>query len=85
MADRFKVTAEKLALNITQAIEQKTWENSQLRQELDYERRKYQASYRARAYIALEADRAVKSLEQALSNLRNLEEAMEESNVTLDT
>jgi hypothetical protein len=66
-------------------MEQKTWENSQLRQELEYERQKYQASYRARTYIALEADRAVKSLEQALSSLRNLEEAMEESKVTSDT
>jgi hypothetical protein len=41
MADRSKVTAGNLALNISRAIEQKTWENNQLRQELEYERQKY--------------------------------------------
>jgi len=64
--------------NLSQLIEQKTWENDQLRRELDRERDRYRASYRARMYIAAEASRVVESLQQALINFQELQKEIEE-------
>lgn len=64
--------------NLSQLIEQKTCENDQLRRELDHERDRYRASYRARMYIAAEASRVVESLQQALINFQELHKEIEE-------
>lgn len=63
--------------NFSQLIEQKTWENDQLRRELEQERERYRASYRARMYIAAEAGRVVESLQQALRNFEQLNKEIE--------
>jgi hypothetical protein len=64
--------------DFSQLIEQKTWENDQLRQELEHERAKYLTSHRARTYIGTEAKRAVESLKQALVNFDELQKSIEE-------
>lgn len=63
--------------NLPQLIDQKTWENDQLRQELDKERDRYRASHRSRTYIAAEASQLVKSLQQVLLNFQELQKEIE--------
>lgn len=63
---------------LSQLIDQKTCENDQLRLELDRERDRCRASYRARMYIAAEASRVIESLQQALINFQELHKEIEE-------
>lgn len=64
--------------NLSKLIDQKTCENDQLKLELDRERDRCRASYRARMYIAAEASRVVESLQQALINFQELHKEIEE-------
>ena len=54
--------------SLTQIIEQKTWENGQLRQELAYQQRKHGASM----YLLGEVRLVVESLQHALHNFQKL-------------
>lgn len=54
--------------SLSQIIEQRTWENGQLRQELLYEQRRHGASM----YLLEEVKMAVKSLQQALINFQQI-------------
>lgn len=62
---------------ILQLIDQKMSENEQLRGELEYERKRYQASRHARLYIAAEASRVVETLREALENFEELTREIE--------
>jgi hypothetical protein len=64
--------------NLSHLIDQKTCENDQLKFELDRERDRCRASYRARMYIAAEASRVVESLQQALIKFQELHKEIEE-------
>jgi len=59
--------------DLSQLIEQKLFENNQLRRKLELKRERYRASHRTRIYIAAEAERIVKSLQQALKNFELLD------------
>lgn len=54
--------------DLSQIVEQKTWENNQLRQELEYQKRKHSASL----YLLEEVKPVVQSLRQALINFERL-------------
>jgi hypothetical protein len=54
--------------SLSQLIEQRTWENGQLRQELAYQQRKHSASM----YLLEEVRLVVASLQQALDNFQRL-------------
>jgi hypothetical protein len=65
--------------SLSQIIEQRTWENGQLRQELLYQQRRHGASM----YLLEEVKMAAKSLQQALINFQQIHmdaenESMEE-------
>lgn len=57
---------------LAQIIEKKTWENDQLRRELEQERERYRASSQAATYITEEVGHVVRSLQEALVNLQQL-------------
>jgi hypothetical protein len=59
--------------SLSQMIEQRTWENGQLRQELMYQQRKHGASM----YFLEEVKLAVESLQQALVNFQKLNTQIE--------
>ena len=59
--------------NLSQMVEQRTWENGQLRQELMYQQRKHGASM----YFLEEVRLAVESLQQALVNFEKLDTEIE--------
>ena len=58
-------------------IEQRTWENEQLRKELVYQRRKHGAS----VYLLEEVKLAVESLQKALVNFQQCHEDIENDDV----
>jgi hypothetical protein len=60
--------------SLSQMIEQRTWENGQLRQELAYQQRKHGASM----YLLQEAKLVVDSLQQALANFQRLNMQVED-------
>ncbi|KAF9730170.1 hypothetical protein PMIN04_012731 [Paraphaeosphaeria minitans] len=62
------------APRLSQMIEQRTWENGQLRQELAYHQRKHAASM----YLLEEVRVVVESLQQALANFQRLNEETED-------
>ena len=71
-------TAKKIsASSLTQIVEQRTWENNQLRQELAYQQKKHGASM----YLFTEMQTAIKALQQALYNFQrsNIEIEKEET------
>ncbi|PSN58589.1 hypothetical protein BS50DRAFT_641642 [Corynespora cassiicola Philippines] len=59
--------------SLSQMIEQRTWENGQLRQELAYRQRKHGASL----YLLEEVKLVVESLQQALVNFQKLNAQVE--------
>ncbi len=59
--------------SLSQIIEQRTWENGQLRQELLYEQRRHGASM----YLVEEVKIAVKSLQQALMDFQQIHKEVE--------
>lgn len=59
---------------LSQMIEQRTWENEQLRNELAYHQRKHAAS----VYLLEEVRVVVESLHQALANFQRLNEDTED-------
>jgi hypothetical protein len=61
------------APRLSQMIEQRTWENGQLRQELAYHQRKHAASM----YLLEEVRVVAESLQQALANFQRLNEETE--------
>ena len=75
MGDSQKPHLAKLALtpSLTQMIEQRTWENGQLRLEL---RRQWQ-KYRASMYVVAEARLVVENLQQAIANFQKLHAEVE--------
>lgn len=60
--------------NLSQIIEQKTWENGQLRQELAYQQRKHGASM----YLLEEVRLVVETLQQTLLNFQKLNTEFED-------
>jgi hypothetical protein len=62
------------APRLSQTIEQRTWENGQLRNELAYHQRKHAAS----VYLLEEVRVVVESLHQALANFQRLNEDTED-------
>ena len=62
------------APRLSQMIEQRTWENGQLRNELAYHQRKHAAS----VYLLEEVRVVVESLHQALANFQRLNEETED-------
>lgn len=64
--------------SLSQMIEQKTWENDQLRQELEHEQARYRASHRARMYIGSEVRQVLESLKQSLANFEDMQKSIEE-------
>jgi hypothetical protein len=66
--ERIEATKAMPTPSLSKIIEQRTWENGQLRQELAHHQRKYGASL----YLLEEVKRAVDSLQQALINFQRL-------------
>ena len=62
------------APRLSQMIEQRTWENGQLRNELAHHQRKHAAS----VYLLEEVRVVVESLHQALANFQRLNEETED-------
>ena len=60
--------------SLSQIIEQRTWENGRLRQELAYQQKKYGASM----YLLEEVKLVVASLQQALVNFQTLSTEFED-------
>lgn len=60
--------------SLPKIIEQRTWENGQLRQELAYQQRKNRASI----YLLEEVKQVVESLQQALVDFQKLNRVVEE-------
>jgi hypothetical protein len=69
-----QATKKMPAPRLSQMIEQRTWENGQLRNELAYHQRKYAAS----VYLLEEVKVVVESLHQALANFQRLNEDIED-------
>jgi hypothetical protein len=69
-----QATKKMPAPRLSQMIEQRTWENGQLRNELAYHQRKHAAS----VYLLEEVRVAVESLHQALANFQRLNENTED-------
>jgi hypothetical protein len=68
-------TAKRMpAPDISIMMEQRTWENAQLRKELEYQRRKHGASM----YLLEEVKLVVHSLQQALINFQKLNTELED-------
>jgi hypothetical protein len=68
--DAKKISAPRLS----QMMEQRTWENEQLRQKLAYHQRKHAVSM----YLLEEVGVVVESLQQALANFQRLNEETED-------
>ena len=69
-----QATMKMPAPRLSQMIEQRTWENGQLRNELAYHQRKHTAS----VYLLEEVRVVVESLHQALANFQRLNEETED-------
>ena len=69
-----QATKKMPAPRLSQMIEQRTWENGQLRNELAYHQRKHAAS----VYLLEEVRVVVESLHQALANFQRLNEETED-------
>ena len=69
-----QATMKMPAPRLSQMIEQRTWENGQLRNELAYHQRKHAAS----VYLLEEVRVVVESLHQALANFQRLNEDTED-------
>ena len=69
-----QATMKMPAPRLSQMIEQRTWENGQLRNELAYHQRKHAAS----VYLLEEVRVVVESLHQALANFQRLNEETED-------
>jgi hypothetical protein len=69
-----QATKKMPAPRLSQMIEQRTWENGQLRNELAYHQKKHAAS----VYLLEEVRVVVESLHQALANFQRLNEDTED-------
>ena len=69
-----QATKKMPAPRLSQVIEQRTWENGQLRNELAYHQRKHAAS----VYLLEEVRVVIESLQQALANFQRLNEETED-------
>jgi hypothetical protein len=67
-----------LRLDVAQRLERLTWNNEQLRGDLERERKEHRDSIYARAYIVAEAEHAVQLLQQALERYRKLAAELEQ-------
>lgn len=73
MPDRLQAAKEMPTPSLTQMVEQLTWQNGQLRLEIDYHQRRHAASL----YLLQKARLIVQSLEQAIENFASLDEVLE--------
>jgi hypothetical protein len=72
--ERIQAAKKMPAPSLTHLIEQKTWENEQLRQELAYQQRKNGPSM----YLLEEVRLVVASLQQAISNVQAQNDELED-------
>lgn len=73
MPQRMQAAKRMPTLSLSQLIEQKTWENGQLRRELAHLQRKQAAAI----YLHQEVQLVEQALQQALSNFRRLDDDAE--------
>jgi hypothetical protein len=66
-----------LRLDVAQRLERLTWNNEQLRGDLERERKEHRDSIHARAYIVAEAEHAVQVLQRSLQTYKKLVEEIE--------
>lgn len=67
-----------LRLDVAQRLERLTWDNEQLRRDLERERKEHRDSVHARGYIVAQAEHVVQVLQQALERYKTLAAELEQ-------